>query len=281
MIVPIKVCDEEFSIEIFDHDETVSNIIREQTIYSINDLKQFKKFLNKGDYFVDAGANLGWHTLFAAKAVGDTGKVFAFEPVKKIFDLLALNIKLNHLDNSVAVHSALTNYTGSGELARSSKNFGDNMVCHGDTEQKLKNWYGHEDHIKSDREQINCTTLDNYIKSNDIDACKIKLIKMDIQGSEPHALEGMKDLIKQCHPAIILEFSPMHMKICDTSPFDILAFMDKNDYIPYHIREQRDIPDDMILYNTSIMDLIKVTQELFTSGTYNGFDLLLVHRGIK
>jgi hypothetical protein len=57
--------------------------------------------------------------------------------------------------------------------------------------------------------------------------------------------------------------------------------MDKNDYIPYHIREQRDIPDDMILYNTTPLDLINATQEIFSSGVSNGFDLLLVHRGIK
>ena len=92
MIVPIEVCGEKFSIEIFDHDETISNIIREDQIYSINDLKQFKKFLNKGDYFIDVGANIGWHTLFGSQLVGDTGKVFAFEPAKKLFNLLGSNI---------------------------------------------------------------------------------------------------------------------------------------------------------------------------------------------
>lgn len=281
MIVPVEVCDMGFSIEVFDHDETVSNIIREDTIYSINDLKQFKKFLNKGDYFIDAGANLGWHTLFGAKLVGDSGKVIAFEPVKKIFDLLGSNITLNNLHNTIAVNSALTNYTGLSQLACSSKNYGDNVICHGDTEQKLSNWYGHEDHDISDREQINCTTLDDYIKNNGIDASKIKLIKMDIQGSEPHALEGMKNLIKEFHPTIILEFSPRHMKVCDASPFDILAFIDKHDYIPYHIREQRDIPDEMILYNASVMDLITATQDILAGNSYNGFDLLLVHKGNK
>lgn len=278
MIVPVKVCDEEFSIEVFDHDETVSNIIRKDIIYSINDLKQFKKFLNKGDYFVDLGANLGWHTMFGAQVVGETGKVFAFEPIKIIYDLLESNVKLNNLQNVVAVNSAVSNYTGIAQLACSSKNFGDNVVCHGDTEDKLKNWYGHEDHVEADRQTIDCTTLDDYIKANMIDASKIKLIKMDIQGSEPHALEGMKELIKTYHPAIILEYSPRHMKICDASPFDILAFMDKNDYVPYHIREQREIPDDAILYNTSVMDLIEATQNIFNSRTYNGFDLLLVHK---
>jgi hypothetical protein len=133
-------------------------------------------------------------------------------------------------------------------------------------------------YLPGDKEEIACTTLDEYIEKNNIDASKIKLIKMDIQGSEPKALDGMKNLIKKYKPAIILEYSPHHIKLCDSSPFDILAFIDKNDYIPYHIREDRTLTDDAILYLPSVMDLIKATEDIFLSNVSNGFDLLLVHK---
>lgn len=285
VIFPIEVCDEKFQIQVHDEDECVSNIIREQTIYSINDLKQFKKFLSAGDYFVDAGANIGWHTLFGAQVVGNLGKVFAFEPGDKNFNLLDTNIKLNNLQNTIAIKSALTDYTGTAELTCSTKNYGDNVTIplnKDDVEVKLQNWYGDKMlYLPGDKEVINCTTLDDYIESNNIDASKIKLIKMDIQGSEPKALAGMKKFFKTHRPAIILEYSPHHIKICDSSPFDILSFIDIYDYIPYHIREDRTISDDMILYNTSVIDIINATQEIFSSGVSNGFDLLLIHKGAR
>jgi len=283
MIFPVEVCGEKFKIQVHDEDECVSNIIREKTIYSITDLKQFNKFLSKGDYFVDAGANIGWHTLFGAEVVGETGKVFAFEPGTKNFDLLEINIKLNNLQNVEAIKSALTDYVGKAELTCSTKNYGDNVtipLTKDDVEVKLQNWY--EDkmlYLPGDKESIDCTTLDDYISTNNIDSSKIKLIKMDIQGSEPKALDGMEKLIRDHHPAIILEYSPHHIKICDSSPFEILSFIDKYDYVPYHIREDREIPDDMILYNTSVIDIINATQDIFSSGISNGFDLLLVHKG--
>ena len=267
MIVPIEVCDEKFSIEIFDENETVSNIIREKIIYSINDLKQFKRFLNKGDYFIDAGANIGWHTLFGAKVVGDSGKVFSFEPNNKNFNLLESNVKLNQLSNITPIKSAVTNYTGSGELSCSNVNFGDHVV-----NTEFLN--------EIEKESIECITLDEYIKNNNIDASKIKLIKMDIQGSEPKALEGMKDLIKKHGPAIIMEYSPHHIKLCESSPFDILAFIDKNNYVPYHIREDRSLPDNAILNPVSVIDLINATQGIFADKISNGFDLLLI-KGTK
>ena len=285
MIVPIEVCGESFQIQVHDEDECVSNIIREQTIYSINDLKQFKKFLNKGDYFIDAGANIGWHTLFGAKVVGESGKVFAFEPGNKNFNLLDINIKLNNLQNTIAVKSALTDYVGQAELTCSTKNYGDNVtipLTKDDVEVKLQNWYGDKMlYLPGDKETIDCTTLDTYIECHNIDASKIKLVKMDIQGSEPKALAGMTKLIKEYHPAIILEYSPHHIKICDSSPFEILSFIDIYDYVPYHIREDRTIDDNAILYNTSVIDIINATQEIFSSGVSNGFDLLLIHKARK
>ncbi len=36
--------------------------------------------LEKGDIFIDAGANMGQYTLFGASIVGEQGKVLAFEP---------------------------------------------------------------------------------------------------------------------------------------------------------------------------------------------------------
>ena len=38
------------------------------------------------------------------------------------------------------------------------------------------------------------------------------LIKMDIEGAEPYALQGMVDTLKRCHPAIVMEVNRYCLK---------------------------------------------------------------------
>lgn len=47
-----------------------------------------KQTIQKGDIVLDVGANIGYYTLTFAKLVGDTGKVFSFEPELFNFNLL-------------------------------------------------------------------------------------------------------------------------------------------------------------------------------------------------
>jgi FkbM family methyltransferase len=55
--------------------------------------------LKSGDVFLDVGSNLGMITVFAARAVGSRGMVFAFEPETTAHTRLLENIRLNNLDN--------------------------------------------------------------------------------------------------------------------------------------------------------------------------------------
>jgi FkbM family methyltransferase len=58
-----------------------------------------KIFLREGMVFVDAGANIGSHTINAASLFGRTGSVFAFEADPETYHLLLENIERNKLNN--------------------------------------------------------------------------------------------------------------------------------------------------------------------------------------
>jgi FkbM family methyltransferase len=60
--------------------------------------------LRPGDVVVDVGANIGYYTLMAAQAVGDTGHVVAFEPSPTVRAQLVGNIERNHLADRITVH---------------------------------------------------------------------------------------------------------------------------------------------------------------------------------
>lgn len=61
--------------------------------------------LHEGMTFLDIGANIGVYSLFAAKRVGPSGTVFAFEPSPREFSALASNVALNRLAN-VRLHQS-------------------------------------------------------------------------------------------------------------------------------------------------------------------------------
>lgn len=53
------------------------------------------KLLRPGDTVLEAGAHVGAHTVFLARAVGPRGRVIACEPQRRLFDLLRENLSAN------------------------------------------------------------------------------------------------------------------------------------------------------------------------------------------
>lgn len=152
-----------------------------------------KRNLKEGDVFVDVGANIGGYTLVAARLVGETGKVIAFEPVKFVYDRLCFNIDLNKLGNVSAEKSALYKESGTLTLHVSDReNMGMSSIFHHDTES-------------GQTEKADAIALDDYIKTSGIK--KIKLIKIDVEGAELEALKGMQRILRDLRPIIIAEVS--------------------------------------------------------------------------
>ena len=69
----------------------------------------WNKLLCEGDAVIDGGANWGYFTLVASKAVGLKGRVFAFEPVVQTFQALCKNIEASNAGNISTVQMALSN----------------------------------------------------------------------------------------------------------------------------------------------------------------------------
>ena len=82
---------------------------------------QILTVLNRDDVAFDVGANVGLHTVFMAKKVGASGRVFAFEPEHIGARTLVENLKLNGLDNVTLFEVALGDQTKGGELYMDSK----------------------------------------------------------------------------------------------------------------------------------------------------------------
>ena len=67
----------------------------------------FRQIVRAEDVVIEAGANLGAHTVFLSRQVGDAGCVFAFEPARHSFQLLCANLVANGCVNVVTMQNAV------------------------------------------------------------------------------------------------------------------------------------------------------------------------------
>ncbi|MEI8248959.1 MAG: FkbM family methyltransferase [Candidatus Taylorbacteria bacterium] len=149
--------------------------------------EKFGSILSKGDYVIDAGANVGMFSIIADDKVGNTGKVFAFEPLKEISDILKENLEKNNCKNTYIENLIL------GEKNADIK-FYYNLEKNYNASSKL---FHTEDDKNVSLRQI---TLDEFVKERNIQ--RIDFIKADIEGAERDLLNGAKEVIRKFRPKI-------------------------------------------------------------------------------
>lgn len=163
------------------------------------ELELLVREIRPGTTVVDIGANVGFMTTLMAKLVGPSGKVFAFEPGPMSFTLLQANTLINGYKNVVLEKKAVSSKTGMETLYICPTGESDNQVSAA----------GDMTFTDEVREAVPIETvrLDDYFTgAND---AKIDFLKMDIQGGEYVALQGMQDLLRRNHGIrVMVEFAP-------------------------------------------------------------------------
>lgn len=153
--------------------------------------KAFAKILRPGMVFFDIGANVGYFSVIAARLVGETGKVYAFEPVPENADILQHNIQLNNFANVNIYQKAVSNSPGVGELLLAEFS-GGSALAHGDTPPDLK------DSISVELVSIDSVVYEENFKPP-------SMIKIDVEGAEIEVLLGMQRTMKEYQPVILYE----------------------------------------------------------------------------
>lgn len=134
-----------------------------------------QKKLRKADVYIDIGANVGTTTLVAAKAVGENGIVFCFEPNERTYKALTVNISKNKFSNILAKQCALGHKEG--------------VVSFSDKNNDDMNRVG----IDGEGRVVKLATLDSFLGHiNDI-----RLIKIDVEGYEINVLQGATETLNK------------------------------------------------------------------------------------
>ena len=128
------------------------------------------------DVFLDIGANFGFYSLLAAK-IGDYAEVHSFEPHPETYAQLRTQIDLNRFAEIIRTHQIAAS-NESGEMFIDSKS-------HGGASVSAKKGEG--------TVAIKAATLDSVL---DFSGRNIA-IKMDVEGHEIAALQGMSRLLSR------------------------------------------------------------------------------------
>jgi len=184
-------------------------------IYEEDIMDLFYKYIKKEDVVFDIGANIGYHSLFISKIVGDKGKVYSFEPIKNLTEQLEKSINKNNITNININNIAVGNSNYETDIYLNEENIGGSSLVN----KSFKN-----------KEKIIVKKLDG-IYFNKIK--KLNFVKIDVEGFEYEVLLGMEKLINKFKPKIILEYSPILYK--NNDDLNIINFLKKIGYKLYDI----------------------------------------------
>jgi FkbM family methyltransferase len=136
--------------------------------------------------------------------VGDKGKVFAFEPNPKTFEILKKNIEINRISNIKVLNIALGATPGRSVLYAPTRQSGKASLI-----KDLQN--------DAPATEVTIETLDDIVRREEIDPNKIRLVKVDVEGWEKAVIEGSKGIFSSPRaPILCVEYSTLHPSLGST-----------------------------------------------------------------
>lgn len=158
---------------------------------------------------VDVGANIGYFSVLLGYRVGNTGKVTAYEPNPKVYQLLLDNLTLNeHKQNAIVKDFGVYSNDGAIGFNISDRFQGNSSIKQHSDKYKLD--------FKSDEfheETIFVVALDNE------DLGHIDFLKIDTEGGEYHVFKGMKNILDNKQVDTVVFELNKSMLQDDTQPF--------------------------------------------------------------
>ncbi len=155
-------------------------------------LKFAQDRIGRGSTVFDIGAHVGEWTLLFSELVGPSGRVVAFEPDPVARSSLLKNLRMNRVANVLVEGKVVSDKVGTALLT--AERFGSGLssivrpVAPGAPHKEV---------------EVDSTTLDEYCMTRQVYP---DWIKIDAEGAEPLIVKGMRALIENHHPSVILEF---------------------------------------------------------------------------
>lgn len=175
-----------------------------------------KRLVRKDWTALDVGANIGYYSVLLSRAVGNSGRVIAFEPTHHFSKVLESNLKANGIKNVDVQNLGL-----SDKRQQLPVQIGDSSATLHSPEGKNLD----------ESEVIELVRLDDLVE--DLGIKDIGFIKVDIDGHEPQFMDGAKRSLERWDPLILLEVNHLNYFEAGVYAWDFYERLRKMSYRIY------------------------------------------------
>jgi FkbM family methyltransferase len=177
--------------------------------YAPQETALLRLLLGAAGTMVDAGANWGYFTLLGSRLVGPSGRVVAMEPDPRACATLRGNVDLNALAQTTVVEAAAAARRGTATLQGYDErggNWGLSRVVAAPA-------------ARGRSFTVRALPVDGLL--DDLRIAGVDLIKIDVEGAELAALDGMMEgLARRRYRAILIEWHPAMLSADGRDPSD-------------------------------------------------------------
>jgi FkbM family methyltransferase len=184
----------------------------------------FRRVIRPGDFVIDGGTSVGFMTLTMSRLVGDQGHVEAFEPSVLNFKKLRANLELNKVENVTAINRALWSEDTEVTLHQALDSGSSSLMP----------FEGVLNHVK-----VGALTLDKWCLNYDQ---KPRLLKLDVEGAELHALTGAGQMLTRGIDFVTCEMNLIALGRFGTSQIDLRDYMAGKGYSTFLLSESGERP---------------------------------------
>ncbi len=179
----------------------------------------FYRVIAGGMTILDIGASIGYYTLLASKLVGASGRVWAFEPDAQAYAYLVRNIQANDCRNVTAVKKGVADRVGRASLMGS------------EPERRFIS----ADSRDSNGAAVETLALDTVLA----ELVPVDVMKMDIEGGEPAALRGMREMSAASpNLRLIMEWCTPFLKRSGATPESVAELLRQLGFVSYEVLER-------------------------------------------
>jgi len=179
---------------------------RQKRMHQAGEIRFLHSIATPGMHVMEIGANTGVTVVAIAKAIGDRGHVYAFEPVREYYTTLLRNLSHNAVTNVSAYNLAVSGRTG--RIPFYKREGGSSGIVPATGGEML--W-------------VEATTVTEFLTVEEIR--NIDLLNLDCEGSELFVLQGAQATLQTHAPHIFCELHHRYLDELGQSADEVIGYL--------------------------------------------------------
>jgi FkbM family methyltransferase len=208
-----------------DPNDLITQLLVKDKIFEAPESELVAGLVRPDDICIDAGCHVGYYSCLLAKLVGEGGRVYSFDANPRACEITRSNLAFNNMHWVEVVHVALADRHGEAQFHVST-----------DDQTGLSSLgpiAAHQEIIT-----VPCMRLDDFLEQRMLE--HIRLLKVDVEGSEDIVLRGLGNFLTNHQVDFILaECYDKRLQLMNTSTEQVWAFLRSAGYIAWAYEESR------------------------------------------